>query len=336
MFKRFRSLAVSNIKLASLAIEVHDASRALTYAEQAQAASAALSKLPEGDTRDVKEVISGAYSSLGRARAMLGKTDAAKESYAASEVGYREMIKTNPLDADARVNLARAELYLGDLELNLGNPEAAITHDQNAESIFEELIKKDKINPELKWYHANTEYAIGRALKLDAKPDEAKIYFSRSAATYQVLLQSDPKNIQRKIEVMLAGAQLNQAEPAVAYAREVEGYAPQHAGKLFSVALAYAILASSPSGGHSSEQRDKSYSDQAVRVLRKALQSDFRDSWTLQHIPELKNLPSLNSSAGLADPPIHRKTQYRVQAEEGEPLVGVTSPLHSSGCMAAT
>jgi hypothetical protein len=131
-------------------------------------------------------------------------------------------------------------------------------------------------------------------LSLSGKANESKTYFSRSAGTYQSLLQSDPNNIQRKIEVMLAAAQLNHAEQAAAYAREVEGYAPQHPGKLFSAALAYAILASLPGTEQANEQRGKE-ADEAVRVLRKAMQSGLRGTWTLQHLPELKKLRPLSS-----------------------------------------
>jgi len=298
--KRLRSLGVSNVKLAALAMEVQDPSRALTYAQQARVLALELSDTPEHDSRDVREFISAANRSLGQARAMLGQIDEAKESYAASEAGHREMIRANPLDADARVDLARTELFLGDLELNLGNPKAALAHDQSAESMFEDLIKKDKENPELKWYSANSEYAIGRALKLGAQPNEARTYFSRCALTYQALLQSDPKNIQRKIEVMLADAQLQKPQPALGFAREVERYAPRHPGKLLSAALAYAILASPPRSAQPShpnnELHRKNYAEEAMRLLHKAMQNGFRDTWTLQHLPELKSLPGTSAA----------------------------------------
>jgi predicted Ser/Thr protein kinase len=300
-FKRIRALAVSNIKLAALALEVHNPSQSVEYAQQAQSAALELSKLPERDTQETRELLAAASRALGQGKARLGAVAEAREDYAAAELVYREMIKANPLDAAARVDLARTELAIGDLELNLGNAEPSMEHYRNAQFTFEDLISKDKENPELKWYQANTQYATGRALRFQGKTNDAGAYFSKCLAAYEFLAQSDPKNIQRKIEVMLAAAQLVRDKPTLDYAYAVEEYAPHHPGKLFSVALAYAILAASATekqraiAAHDSHY----YAGEAIRTLRVATQNGFRETWTLDHAPEFQSLRALSSYTNL-------------------------------------
>jgi predicted Ser/Thr protein kinase len=299
-FKRLKSLAVSNIKLAALALEVHNPSQSVEYAQQAQSAALELSKLPERDTQEAREVLAYASRALGQGRAMLGAVAEARQDYAAAELGYRGMIKANPLDAAARINLARTELAVGDLELNLGNAKPSMEHYRNAQSTFEDLISKDKENSELKWYQANTQYAMARALRFQGKANDAGAYFSKCLATYEFLAQSDPKNIQRKIEVMLAAAQLERDKTTLGYAHAVEEYAPHHPGKLFSVALAYAILAASATEKQRAiTAHDSHYADETIRTLRVAAQNGFRDTWTLEHAPEFQSLRVLSSYANL-------------------------------------
>jgi len=293
-FKRVRALAVSNIKLAVLSLEVHDPQRALDYAQRAKAASLDLTKLPKFDQNDAIELPAAASRSIGQAKVSLGEIAAAREAYAAAEAGYREMLKANPLDAYARVELSRTELALGDMELSLGDVTSSLAHYKGAESAFENLIAKDNENPELKWYKANAQYAVGRAFTLAGQHNEAKVYFSQCLTTYNALLLSDPANVQRKIEVMLADAQLGHEAETVGYARAVEQYAPRHPGKLLTVAFAYGILASASTAG---PVRDH-YADEAIRILRIALLNGFRDPWTLQHSPELQ---TVRESDGLAD-----------------------------------
>ena len=292
---RVRALATSYVKLAVLTLSLHDPAKAMEYAQKAVATSSEVAKLPNADPNAVREALVAANRSLAEARLLVGDTAGARELYGRAEEAAREWMRANPLNAVSQVELARTELAIGDMELELGNAEAGLARNRNAESEFEALIRKDKENPELKWYDANARYGIGRALQSAGKQNEAKRYFEQCLSTYKALLRSDPTNIQRTIEVMLANAQLQREADTLAAGRAVERYAPRHTGKLFSAASAYALLArnsSNRSRNPDANGHQDRYARESFRLLTMASARGYRDLWTLQRCPELQSLRS--------------------------------------------
>jgi serine/threonine protein kinase len=295
LFRRNRALTVSYVKLGELALELHDPAKALNYAQRAVRARLSLAKEADSKVNADYDSLSPSYRTLGRARLLTGQVAGAREAYHRAEELQRAWVLAEPLNAEAKRELARTELAIGDLELDLGNVEASLEEYRNAQSRFAALIERDKDNPELQWYQANTRYALGRALQSGGGRDEARVYFQQCLLTRKALLRADPKNTQRQIEVMLVNAQLARYEDAIADARAVERYAPHHPGKLFSAACAYALSVSAPgkASHHLNAQQDQTmYADEALRLLRLAFASGYRDSWTLQHAQELQRLRS--------------------------------------------
>lgn len=285
--QRYRKVATSYIKLSALALELHDPAKALGYAQYAQAWSLKLAKATGSETNDISE----SYYSLGRARLLMGQEALAREAYSRAELLQRESVQSDPLNAPARQTLGRTNLAMGDMELELGNTAAGLEWYRKAEAIFVGLIGKDKNNAELQWYLANTQYAIGNALRTSGERDEAEAYFRRCLATREVLFRATPNNIQRRIELMLVNAQLGKTEDALGDARVVEQYAPRNPGKLFSAACAYALSARA---ANTRATRD-AYVDEAIRLLRMAIASGFRDKWVLQRDPELESIRSVSA-----------------------------------------
>jgi len=285
--QRVRSLAVSCIKLSTLSLELHDPARALKYAQEAVSTTLMLVDPKTSAVKD-RELISGSYNALARAQVLMGQEAPAREAYRQVELLRREWVHSEPLNAYATQELARANVAMGTMELEVGNLKASLDQYRDAEDIFVELIAKDRANVELKWYLANTQYALGNALQAAGMRDEAKVYFRRCLVAREELFRMDPANIQRRIELMLVNAQLGNEEEALEDARMVEQYAPRNPGKLFSAACVYALSARASKVPRIRE----SYVDSVIRLLRMAIASGFRDSWALQHDPELENVRS--------------------------------------------
>ena len=286
--QRKRALATSHIKLAALALELHDPTKALNHAQNALSVVQTLNPKLNG----YREVLSEVYRNLGLARLLVGQGAMARDAYHQAEELQREWAEEEPLSTIARRDHGRTNLAVGDLELDFGNVDASLQQYRNAEAIFAVLIEKDATDLEYRWFLANTQYEFGRALQTAGRRDEADLYFRDCLANRIALFRGDPKNTQLQIDLMLVNAQLGRYQDAVADARVVEQHAPHNPGKLFSASCAYGLSISVP--GITSRQRDR-FADDAIRVLRMAFVSGFRDPWTLQHAPELQNVRSYNA-----------------------------------------
>ena len=286
--QRVRGLAISYVKLSALALELHDPDKALQYAQLAINAGLPLTQMTGSELNDSRDVISQANRLLGRARLLLGQEALAREAFSHSELLQREAVQSNSLDAYAKQELARTNLAIGNMELELGNIAASFDQYHKAESIFTELTAKDKTNDEAKWYLANTQYALGNALQASGRHDEAKAYFLQCLSTRDRLFLMTPTNVQRRIELMLVNAQLGKTQDALESARLVEQYAPGNPGKLFPAACVYSLSARATNV----RAKQKAYVDEAIRLLRMAIASGFRDRWALQHDPELESVRS--------------------------------------------
>src|SRR5207247_1203682 len=122
---------------------------------------------------------------------------------------------------------------------------AALDYYQKAISVFKELLQKDPNVPaELQWYRSNVEYHLGTVNRQLNDEKAAQEYFLACAKTRQVLFQSDPKNTQRKVELMLVNARIGKHREAAKLAQELVDFAPKHPGKLFAAACGFALCSS--------------------------------------------------------------------------------------------
>jgi tetratricopeptide (TPR) repeat protein len=169
-----------------------------------------------------------------------------------------------------------------------------LEHHQRARTVFEELLAKDKNNPELHWYLANTDYYLGNVHHSLGNKAKAEEHYRKCLKTRELLLKEDPHNIERKIELMLVQASLGQHKPASQAAAEVCKYAPKHPGKLFFAACGYARCLAAVTGAPSAEQGLASqYGEKAVEVLGQAVAQGFKDAVAIEKSPELKSLQNL-------------------------------------------
>src|ERR1700745_1609566 len=228
------------------------------------------------------------YYELGQASLRGEGEGAARKALLRSVESRRESVQADPLNAVAKMDLQRSYLAIGYVELQVGNPSAALEQYKKGAEIMEALLQKDSTNEEFQWDMANDEYATGDALRLLGKRHEEQAHFQKCLKLRQVLLQTDPNSVQTRSEVLLVRAQLGEHEAPSRVAQELRDSAPTHPGILYLAAKGYALSASAliddrVSGRQQKEiaELQRSYVVAAVRTLSDAVANGYKDTWML-------------------------------------------------------
>jgi tetratricopeptide (TPR) repeat protein len=269
-FNRRLGLVACNIKLAMLALVVGDPARARQYADEAVKQSETI----VDDPKHPSDYSSHAYFALAQASLHVGDENTARERFQRCQDLRQKVCDAEATNAYARQELARVVQAVGDLEMGLGHPSVARENYAKAHQLFEALAQKDAA-PELQWYLANADYSLGTALATQGDKGGALKFYRNCAKTREVLLRDDPKNPRRKIELMMVQARVGRFQDAAKLAAEIRSFAPHHPGMLFSVACCYALCQET---------------DRAADALRQAIEQGYRDTWALQHDPDVEPL----------------------------------------------
>ncbi len=296
-FLRERVLAISYLNGSVLALELGDPAKSLAYAKEARQHTNAALAADATKEYDRRELLSSVFLVLGRASLRLGETSDAQRYLQNSLMLRQEWVKARPLDDYAKKELGRTLDAFGDMETELRHYSAALDYYQKALSIFKELLQKDPNVPvELQWYRSNVEYHLGTVSRQLSDEKAAQEYFLACAKTREALFQSDPKNAQRKVELMLVNARIRKHREAAKFAQEIVDFAPKHPGKLFAAACGFALCSSAlapeerPAAANESLQH--SYAQKALATLRQAVFSGYKDVQGLQTSPDLAPLRS--------------------------------------------
>ena len=209
----------------------------------------------------------------------------------------REAVQADPLNAAAKMDLQYSYYAIGDLELQVAKPRAALEQYKKGAEIMEALLRKDSTNEEFQWNLANDEYGMGDALRLLGKRQEAQAHFRDCLKLRQILLQTDPKSVQMRSEVMFVRAQLGEHEAPARTAQELRDSAPKHPGILYAAAQGYALSASALTDNRALSKQPKqiaelqrNYVDAAVRSLGDAVANGYKNTWMLAHDPALQSV----------------------------------------------
>jgi serine/threonine-protein kinase len=286
-------LSISYVKLGNLALSIGDPPQALAYGRKALEESQAATAADPADTRAGRVYDSGALLIMGIACAHQGLTEEGRRYLDQCRKLRLEMVQAEPLSALAKQELGRALQAIGDLEMESGRVPEARDEYQQAQEVFAGLTEKDSGNPELQWYLANARYALGTAQQSlgDAKAEQS---FRSCLKTREALLKDDPKNPQRKIELMLVLARLSKDDAVSKMAQELEAHAPRHPGVLFAIACGYGDCVRAVAD----PEFQSRYADKAVRALSQAVAHGYHDVHSLETHPDLEPLrhyPSFKS-----------------------------------------
>jgi serine/threonine-protein kinase len=291
MLQRRRSLATSYIKMGMLSLDVGDPARARDHGGHALTESLAAQALDPKKADDQLELLSASHLLLGRAACRLDSEAEARRYYHECTALRQQMVQADALNAYAKQELGRVLDALGDLEMENGHTRAGLATYEKAWSYFDALCKKDNGNPEFQWYRANADYHLGTAYLLLGDTANSKRHYEECLKVRERLQKDDPKNIQRRIELMLVQARLGDHQTASKTAAEVCAYAPRHPGKLFSAACGYALCAGAAqtqSSGSAALQRE--YGRKALDTLNQAIACGFKDRRALQTLPDLQGI----------------------------------------------
>jgi serine/threonine-protein kinase len=296
-YQRRRALAVSYVKLGTLSLEIGQPDRAMAYSLKALQESQAAAAQDPSKADDRRKLLSASHLVLAKACARLAREADARAHLRDCAALRQEMVQADALSAYAKQELARVEDALGDLEAEGGRPAQALEAYRRAQETFAALYQKDPANTEWLWYLGNEAYHLGAVLQSLGHREEAESQFRECLKVRERLLKDDPKNIQRRIELMLVQARLGNDKEAARIATEVRSYAPRHPGKLFAAACGYALCMPVAAGRETkgpltpaSEASRQRYAESAFEALRQAVASGFHDRRGLESSPDLAPL----------------------------------------------
>jgi serine/threonine-protein kinase len=297
-YPRLRLLAIAYLNWAVLALELGDPGKSLQHAQQALKYTKEAYAADKTKDYHYREMLSSVYLTMGKASFRLGETSNARRFLQNSLMLRQEWVKANELDDYAKKELGRTLEAFGDMETESRHYQEALDYYQKALTVFKELLQKDPNVPtELQWYRSNVEYRLGTIYQQLNDGKAAQEHFLACAKTREGLFKSDPKNAQRKVELMLVEARLGKHREAAKMAQELVDFAPQHPGKLFAAACGFALCNSSAvPQGQSANADDEaikhSYADKALATLGQAIRYGYRDVQALQTSPDLASLRS--------------------------------------------
>lgn len=296
VFRRKIALGVSATKLSDCYWQLGDPVDALKYANETLHAFTEATDSADGAKERTRWLGQG-YFRVGQAALGVEGEAVARKGLLQSIETRREAVQADPLNAAAKMDLQYSYYAIGDLELQVAKPRAALEQYKKGAEIMEALLRKDSTNEEFQWNLANDEYGMGDALRLLGKRQEAQAHFRDCLKLRQILLQTDPKSVQMRSEVMFVRAQLGEHEAPARTAQELRDSAPKHPGILYAAAQGYALSASALTDNRALSKQPKqiaelqrNYVEAAVRSLGDAVANGYKNTWMLAHDPALQSV----------------------------------------------
>jgi serine/threonine protein kinase/tetratricopeptide (TPR) repeat protein len=283
---RNAALSASYIRLADLTRDLGDPTKSREYAQKALEQNEALLATDPTNAQAVHFLAACRYS-LGKALAHLGQLDASRKDLARCLDVRQKAAKKDPTSAAAKRDLGAAYEALGDMELEQHNGQAAVEAYRNAHQLYAKVYEKERDNAEDQWYLAYSYYRLGRAYELLGDGAAARKEYAESLKLREVLAKTDPNNIQRQTELMVARALCGQHAEASRAAADIRKRVSKDSAFLYSVACGYALCIPAVAHGKGqlgSEERalQQHYADEAIETLRQAIAKGYKDRVSLE------------------------------------------------------
>jgi serine/threonine-protein kinase len=284
------ALIVSYNKLANFAREMGDPAKARDYASKCLETSEAVLAAAPTDRRGAN-FQGHSYYMLGKANAHLNAKDEARKDFERCLELRQRAVHSDPTSADAKRELGAVYDAWGDMEVERGNPKAALQHYSKAFELYQGLHKKQRDNAENQWYLAHVYSHRGTAKSLLGDAAAAKD-FAESLKLCEVLAKTDPRNMQRQTDLMLARARHGLHVEAGKAAEGLRRRASKNPAVLFTVACGYALCSEAVADGKSSlSSEDRAlqhrYALAGLQTLDQAVGLGYRDVEALQLEPDL-------------------------------------------------
>lgn len=236
---------------------------------------------------------------LGDARSRMNQADEAHKHYlkALKERQELQRVATRPKQTaeSIKTDVGQSRMYLGDFYLMVRkNPDIAWSEYDQSLRIFDEQLKADPDNLDLRQRVAAAQYRIGmtaeqlRGAPLLAGPTAPVVITDRAYADSlrlrKDLAQIDSRDAQSQIEVLLSYARIRQYDDAERVARNLIDNAGDDKQVLFQVACGLAVMSAS------NEPQTMRHRDKCFEVLNKLIDRGWRDYRAFDFDPDMDSI----------------------------------------------
>ncbi len=211
----------------------------------------------------------------------------------AHERGETALTKA-PTRPDAKQAVAYSSGALGDLEIALGNPTAAVPYYSKAHEIISSLVAADPENATNQRVLSQSHYRLGAAKLLSGVADAAREQFEQCLNLRRRLADADPRNVHKQIDLMIALARCAQHVAAANVAAELGSRTAEDPSVLYQIACGYSLCSAAVVHGKADADRKTDernqmdlYARQAIQAVREAIAKGYKDRMALETDPDL-------------------------------------------------
>jgi tetratricopeptide (TPR) repeat protein/tRNA A-37 threonylcarbamoyl transferase component Bud32 len=289
-------LAVSYVKLATLTLSLGDPVKSHTYAQKALEQGEKLLE-ENAQSNGAKMVIGYARYGLGKAAFRLGRPDEARKELDECVRIRQQLVDKLPQSAQVKVDLALAHDGLGDIEMESGRADAALAYFAKAHEIHAAVYERDKTDAMMKLNLGNSYYRLATARLSIGQAAAADTDYHEALKFREDLQKADPKNFQRRLELMPTLARCGDHARASQMADEFRQRGLTSPDIAYNVACTYALCAPAVAHGKSKDQltseersRQDQYVAKALDALTQALAHGYKDAGAFAADPDLAPL----------------------------------------------
>lgn len=285
------ALAGSYSGEANLALLSGDPAQARDYFQKAVALREKLADANAGDLK-AKEGLALLYVTLGQVSFHLREPGAAQAHFLKSLQLREGLVRADPGSVPFQKGVVESHQKFGDMLLHLRGRDALDTvrkHYAVAHALTQKLYDKNPENTELRQALASSHYRLGTVAGRQGNKPEADKQFRACLTLRDALARDDPKNLYKKVELVLAQARSGDAARAADLVGKLRAEAAKDAGILYYLGCGYALCAAATDPGTPDGRslRDR-YVNEAVATLGQAVAGGYHDLVALETDPDLE------------------------------------------------
>ncbi len=276
----------------SLAMLLHQTGQPAESQAEFQTAMAIRQKLADDNPTVTKlqSDLARSRHNLGYLLSESGKPGEAEVEYRKAMAIYQKLADDDPSVAGLRAELANNHLDLGILLSETSRPAESEAEERKAIALYQKLSDGDPSAPGHRVGLAGALYYLGDVIRALGRPAEAREHYERAIAIHEKLVKENPNPWYRSLLAHslrrrgLALRELGDVAGGVADTRRslglYDGLASRSGEERFETACCRAALAGLAGGNGAgvSDAEAKAEADQAMALLRKAIDIGFRNT----------------------------------------------------------
>jgi serine/threonine protein kinase/tetratricopeptide (TPR) repeat protein len=238
--------------------------------------------------------VADCYHDLAKASFHSRDLKAARGYFAECLKLREEALRRQPQSVFAKLVLAFEHERLGDFEVRTGNPEEGKNSLLNAQTRYDELLKADPKNEEIKKHLSRACYLLGTAyLRLQERQLATRTY-SEALEMRKAIAEKDSANLPKQKDYMVNLARCGQYQAAAKMAEEIYKKSPNDVDTLLNLMRCYALCSmtlggpqdeTTPAAGKA-EPRD-AYAASAADYFEQAVANGFKNVVDIETDPDI-------------------------------------------------